>query len=329
MNKTTTILETLLWPALLLVVGLVIVQAHAIPYWQERAGAALGVLWSLGLEAAALWLLYRPGRWSRAGGLAVALALVAVPLWQVTRPALAEWQALQAARAERAGIERRIASLEASLRTYEQNSTARLGWYPLIEQTRAEIAAARAREAELLPPLAGGGWEGGWRWAIELGPVALSLILFQAMNIVAIRQLARFRATAPVNAVSQPVSAGLQDPGNSSERRVPAAPSAPGISARPAAEISDRPAPKPVPVSPEGRYDLFTLKALRDRIGGHLEATGQPRNAFCARIGISEPDLSSFMGLFDRERRSARKPSRRAVETLLAAFPAEGEAARS
>lgn len=72
--------------------------------------------------------------------------------------------------------------------------------------------------------------------------------------------------------------------------------------------------------------NLDSLDALRDRVGAAIASSGLSRRAFGRKFGIPAPDLSSFFALFDREKRSERKPSRKSVERLMALFPAPREA---
>ena len=73
----------------LLAVGIILLQAHAMPFWR---GLGLGV--PISLEAGALWLLFQRGRTTRLLGLLAALAILSAPLWQVGQPVFAQMQAI-------------------------------------------------------------------------------------------------------------------------------------------------------------------------------------------------------------------------------------------
>lgn len=308
-------LESLLWPALLLVVGLVIVQAHAIPYWQERAGAALGVVWSLGLEAAALWLLYQPGRRARAGGLLVALALVAVPLWQVTRPAIADLALARAQAAELRASDGSIAEARAAVAYYRDLADRRLGWQGKISEAEAGLADARGRRDTLTAALA---TRGNWRWAIELGPVALSLILFQAMNVVAIRTLARARwATALNPASGDRVHGELAV--HPAGREPPAVP-APAVNSPPAREL---PSEQGLPA------DEFTVHRLQRAIRELVQASGGNAAEWCRVNSVHKRDLSYLFNHARLRAEGKRTLSPEKIAELAARFLASGESAQA
>jgi hypothetical protein len=222
------LLESVAWPALLLAGGVVLLQAHAIPYWQARTGPAWGVLWSLQLEATAFWLLYQPGGRYRWAGLITALVLVGVPLWQLSLPVVDRVDAIRresqgeaAAQAGRAAarLEDRIASLKQSVEGYRDQlraiTTALAAADNADPARQRQLAATRARlqarlaaaektlgdkqDSQPTPSAAiGAGFDGlgplDWlRASADVLPAAAGLVLFQSVNVLAILSISRFR----------------------------------------------------------------------------------------------------------------------------------------
>lgn len=134
-------------PALMLLTGaVVLLQSHAMNWWTQY-DPATGWLWSLVIEAGAIWL-WSSRSWLR-NGIAVcatALALIA-PLYDLAEPVLdqqrsAEQAATTLPQRTQAARER-VTSLEASLAQYNANSQTRAGWYELIADTQRQLTAAR------------------------------------------------------------------------------------------------------------------------------------------------------------------------------------------
>ena len=165
-------------PALVLLIGaVVLLQNHAMNWWMQY-DQATGWLWSLVIEAGAIWL------WSAKNGLrngiavfATALALIA-PLYDLAEPVLDQQRSAEQATTtlpQRTQAAReRIASLEASLAMYNANSQTRAGWYELIANTQQQLTQARDNLAHLQNESA------------TAAPAALSLYLPLAMQMLAL-----------------------------------------------------------------------------------------------------------------------------------------------
>jgi len=69
---------------------------------------------------------------------------------------------------------------------------------------------------------------------------------------------------------------------------------------------------------PSGEYDAFTLKSIRDRTLVYLQRSDLSQREFCERHGVSAPDLSCFLAMFDKDRTAGRKPARKAIQRLEA-----------
>jgi len=165
-------------PALALLIGAVtLLQIHAMAWWTQY-DPATGWLWSVVIEAGAIWL------WSARSLLrnsialfATALALIA-PLYQLAAPMLDGQRATQQAAttlpARTAAAQAQIATLTASLAQYNDNSAHRGGWAPLIASTQQQLATARADLAALQTE------------AATPAPVALAVYLPMAMQMIAL-----------------------------------------------------------------------------------------------------------------------------------------------
>ncbi len=198
MNISSTMLKKL--PAAILLVGaIVLMQIHAIEFWQRHAGQS-GILWSLLLEGAALWL-WAQHRWGTSFLAAIATALVlAGPLYQISTPALQQWQQSQQqpellAKREAALLAERQ-RLTASLKTYNQNSQSRVGWAGRIDQTNADLTQINhalnelyAEQAQAMPM--------GWQALVLVAMQLLSLVIFQTLIVLCIRQISRPVKAAP------------------------------------------------------------------------------------------------------------------------------------
>jgi hypothetical protein len=185
-----------------------------VPFWQSQVGFWPGLGWSVLLELISLWLWFRPGRrWWRPLAWATTALLLAGPLYQVSDPLVREIVALRQAdgafSAQIAAIQAEEAEVERSLDRYQRLSLGgRFGWQGHIDQAQATLAARRAdlttlqvsrAEAEVAARL-------NWRRIGKVGGQLLSLIIFQAAILLAIRALADAVHT-PANTVQTAVEA--------------------------------------------------------------------------------------------------------------------------
>lgn len=138
--------------ALILIAAIILMQSHAITWWTQH-DAATGWLWAIAIEAGAVWL------WSRRGGIATGMAIIATtlalvaPLADLAAPVLEQQRSSTLAAdtlpQRTAATEARIATLEASLAQYLSNSEYRSGWHSLIVSTEQQLTAARTNLASL------------------------------------------------------------------------------------------------------------------------------------------------------------------------------------
>lgn len=140
-------------PALLLLIGaVVLLQTHSIKWWSQY-DAQTGWLWAVVIEAGAIWL-WTANNWLRnsIAACATALALIA-PLHELAAPVLEQQQAVTQAAdslpARTEAAQARVESLEASLAQYNANSEYRAGWHGLIVSTQEQLSAARSELANL------------------------------------------------------------------------------------------------------------------------------------------------------------------------------------
>lgn len=171
---------------------IVLLQTHGIEFWVNKVGLT-GILWSLLLEAAALWLWYQPGTGRRVLGLIASAMLLFGPLHQVAIPVLQEMEGARhtdAARVAQISIVRaEITNLERSLEVFRKNSEARTGWLGPIQQNEQRLSEARQTLGSLLaaPVQSALGWS-------QHGVVLMqgaALVLFQTTAVLIITSLSR------------------------------------------------------------------------------------------------------------------------------------------
>lgn len=178
---------------ILLVAAIGLMQYHAILFWSEHVDQATGWAWSLLLEGAALWLWSSRHMAQRALALVATVLVLAGPLYQVSAPLIAEWQATD--RGAVANVERRaalaaeITSLETALNAYLNNSATRQGWAQRIDATQARLDTARS-ELQGVIAAAAEPVRLSWQRQAVIGMQAIALVLFQIMGVIAIRTLA-------------------------------------------------------------------------------------------------------------------------------------------
>jgi hypothetical protein len=203
-----------LLPLLILPLAITLLQWHSVPFWQAPAGFWPGLGWSVLLELISLWLWFRPGRrWLRPLAWATTALLLAGPLYQVSDPLVREIVALRQAdgaySAQMAAVQAEVAEAERSLDRYQRLSLdGRFGWQGHIDQTQAALAARRADLQTLRAARAETDTAArlNWRRVGKVGGQLLSLVIFQAAILLAIRALAD-AVHRPANAVQTPVAA--------------------------------------------------------------------------------------------------------------------------
>jgi hypothetical protein len=116
-----------------------IIQWHSIQFWIEVA-ESIGFLWSIAIEAAAVWLW-----WHKKTVLAFIASslLMAGPLYSLSAPVYEGKQsevAIAASHQQQLDLSRAsITSLNQSLISYQKNSLSRVGWASRIDETRNEL----------------------------------------------------------------------------------------------------------------------------------------------------------------------------------------------
>jgi hypothetical protein len=202
-------------PLLILPLAVTLLQWHSVPFWQAQVGVWPGLGWSVLLELISLWLWFRPGRrWWRPLAWATTALLLAGPLYQVSDPLVREIVALRQANgafsAQIGAVQAEVAEAERSLDRYQRLSLdGRFGWQGHIDQAQASLAARRVdletlraaqADAETAARL-------NWRRVGKVGGQLLSLVIFQAAILLAIRTLAD-----AVHAHANAVQTGLEAP---------------------------------------------------------------------------------------------------------------------
>jgi len=180
-------------PIVLIAGGTGIIQWHSIAFWSSNVDASIGWAWSLMIEAAGLWLWYRPGIGSRMLGLLASLLLLAGPLYQISTPALDEVAKTQAStithEQQMSMLRTQIAQDAQLMLTYAHNSKKRTGWLPSIQEVQQRLDAARKQLATLQAHKPETVENKGMRvfWLVLLQ--ALGLVLIQVSNVLAITHI--------------------------------------------------------------------------------------------------------------------------------------------
>jgi hypothetical protein len=176
--------------ALLLAGGITLLQLHASAYWTQQAGHT-GLLWSLMIEGAALWLWAARSLGKNALALIASLLALSAPLYQLGQPIYAQWQATQQQRVlvqqQIDQQQQSITRLEAKGATYLQNSVKRDGWARLIEQTEQQIQTAETERNRLQTVLTGLQTGADTAVLVPIAMTALGLMLIQALVILTTR----------------------------------------------------------------------------------------------------------------------------------------------
>ena len=136
--------------ATMLILTTSIIQWHSIQFWIEVA-ESIGFLWSIAIEAAAVWLW-----WHKKTALAFIASslLMAGPMYSLSTPVYEGKQseeALASSHQQQVELARTsIAALKQSLDSYQQNSLSRVGWATRIDETRNELQAETANLKSLI-----------------------------------------------------------------------------------------------------------------------------------------------------------------------------------
>ena len=136
--------------AVMLILTTSIIQWHSIQFWVEIA-ESIGVLWSIAIEAAAVWLW-----WHKKAVLAFIASslLMAGPLYSLSAPVYEGKQSevtLTSSHQQQVDLSRAsITALKQSLDSYQKNSLSRVGWATRIDETRNALQAEMASLKNLI-----------------------------------------------------------------------------------------------------------------------------------------------------------------------------------
>lgn len=130
---------------LMLVISTCLIQWHSIQFWMDSTGV-VGPLWSLAIEAAALWLW-----WQQRLLLACCASLILIigPLNYLAMPVYEsvqlEQRNLDRLNDQKVMIQNSINQLTAALESYQHTSQSRVGWAARIDDTQAALQIERGR----------------------------------------------------------------------------------------------------------------------------------------------------------------------------------------
>jgi len=268
-------------PIILIAGGTGIIQWHSIAFWSDNVDPAIGWAWSLMIEAAGLWLWYRPDIGSRTLGLLASLLLLAGPLYQVATPALdshARAKAMEAARVQSVQtVHAQLAQDAQLMHTYAQNSQKRTGWLPAIQGLQRRMDNARKKLATLTSSKAETVARQGFTVYALVILQTLGLILIQISNVLAITHISgRARERTP-HAQPCTVDAHIEDKDEEQEREC--------------APCAD---------------EYAQLRKLAAQVRDWIDREGVSVAAAAARLGVDRPNLSYLLRW---EKPGDRKPA--------------------
>lgn len=257
-----------------------VLQFHGIAFWSDKVGP-VGYLWSVLLEATALWLWYQRNVQKRALGLLASAMLLFGPLHQVAIPVLQEMESARhtdAARVAQIAIVRaEISNLERSLETFRKNSEARTGWLGPIQQNEQRLSEARQTLGSLLDAPVQSALDWSQHGVVLMQGAAL--VLFQITAVLIITSL---------SSVSR----------NSSEKKPLESGDSPVETVLDAQE------------TPQKRPDTPDVSLLSERLEKYLAQQNLAAKEFAARHKLNARDISLI-----------RNHSRRAAEGKQVAPP--------
>ncbi len=134
----------------MLLLSISLIQWHSIQFWMDATGV-VGPLWSIAIEAAALWL------WWQQRILLACLASLILTIGPLTYLALPTYEALQLEQQTQINLAQRkaliqdsIDQLTSALESYQQTSESRLGWAARIDETQTALQQERQRFENLI-----------------------------------------------------------------------------------------------------------------------------------------------------------------------------------
>lgn len=130
----------------IILVSTYVMQTHSIPFWQTFIGET-GIILSLALEAAMLWMWYHR-RLKYIKYLAAAI-LIAGPWYQMTIPIFEKIGRIETLQKNIFLTLDEIQENKSSLSTYEENSKKKFGWSTRIDRTKSSISSNREELKDL------------------------------------------------------------------------------------------------------------------------------------------------------------------------------------
>jgi hypothetical protein len=134
----------------MLVLSISLIQWHSIQFWMEATGV-VGPLWSIAIEAAALWLW-----WQERIFLACCASLILAvgPLTYLAMPiyetAQLEHQNKIKLEQQKSLIQNNMEQLTSALESYQKTSESRVGWAARIDDTQAALVMEAQRFEDLI-----------------------------------------------------------------------------------------------------------------------------------------------------------------------------------
>jgi hypothetical protein len=197
---------------LMLALSICLIQWHSIQFWIASTGA-IGPLWSIAIEAAALWLW-----WQQRLLLACCASLVLVvgPLTYLAMPVYESAQLDNQKQLQlsdrKALLQGSIAQLSSALKSYQQTSESRVGWAARIDETQSALQAERQRFENLIIETQAQGRNALPYLTISIETLSISiLMLTQILAIHALRGVSTSKPqieTVSTDLPEEPVTAG-------------------------------------------------------------------------------------------------------------------------
>jgi len=137
-----------IFPLLMAIAITGLVQYHSVEFWVNHVGL-MGVLWSILLEAGALFLWWQERVILRLIGLVATCLLLAGPIYQLVQPIQHQKSKITVTANQILQQEKVIEGFRIQLKTYLKNSESRSGWLKPIKNTQRDIDTALDRLYEL------------------------------------------------------------------------------------------------------------------------------------------------------------------------------------
>jgi hypothetical protein len=197
---------------LMLALSICLIQWHSIQFWIASTGA-IGPLWSIAIEAAALWLW-----WQQRLLLACCASLILV-VGPLTYLAMPVYESAQLDNQNQLQLSDRkvllqgsIAQLSSALESYQQTSESRVGWAARIDETQSALQAERQRFENLIIETQTQGRNALPYLTISIETLSITILMFtQILAIHALRGVSTSKQqieTVSTDLPEEPVTAG-------------------------------------------------------------------------------------------------------------------------